>query len=176
MTAEDVLEVVGWLETAGIEVWLDGGWGVDALLGHQTRDHDDLDVAVNQQDHARLLQVLAAEGFRVARRDGPFNPVLVDRRGREIDVHLVDLSATGHDAHGVKVYGPHGLAYEVGSLDGHGSVGGRRVSCVTADHQVRSHTRYEIDDDDVRDVLALHRRFGIPLPEVYRGVAAPPPA
>jgi lincosamide nucleotidyltransferase A/C/D/E len=32
MGEDDVLEVVGRLEAAGVEVWLDGGWGVDALL------------------------------------------------------------------------------------------------------------------------------------------------
>ncbi len=29
-----------------ILVWLDGGWGVDALLGEQGRPHDDVDVVV----------------------------------------------------------------------------------------------------------------------------------
>jgi lincosamide nucleotidyltransferase A/C/D/E len=33
--AEDVVEVVAFLEGLGVEVWLDGGWGVDALLGRQ---------------------------------------------------------------------------------------------------------------------------------------------
>ncbi|WP_423201786.1 nucleotidyltransferase domain-containing protein [Edaphobacter modestus] len=27
------------LGSSGIEIWIDGGWGVDALLGHQTRVH-----------------------------------------------------------------------------------------------------------------------------------------
>jgi hypothetical protein len=31
------------LEKAGIEVWLDGGWAVDALLGMQTRPHKEPD-------------------------------------------------------------------------------------------------------------------------------------
>jgi len=36
MTSEDVLQVVTWLQQAGISLWLGGGWGVDALVG-QTR-------------------------------------------------------------------------------------------------------------------------------------------
>src|SRR5919201_6639891 len=28
------------------KVWLDRGWGLDALLGEQTRPHDDLDLAI----------------------------------------------------------------------------------------------------------------------------------
>jgi lincosamide nucleotidyltransferase A/C/D/E len=46
MTAEDVLELVILFEQNGIEVILDGGWAVDALLGVQTRPHEDLDVAM----------------------------------------------------------------------------------------------------------------------------------
>ena len=33
MTAEDVVALYGLLEELGIEIWIDGGWGVDALLG-----------------------------------------------------------------------------------------------------------------------------------------------
>ena len=33
MTATDVVEVLDRLDAASLEAWLDGGWGVDALLG-----------------------------------------------------------------------------------------------------------------------------------------------
>ena len=48
MRAQDVLEIVAYLDAAGVRVWLDGGWGVDALLGEQTRPHKDLDIVVEQ--------------------------------------------------------------------------------------------------------------------------------
>lgn len=32
-----------------MRVWLDGGWGVDALLGRQTRPHDDMDIVIEQK-------------------------------------------------------------------------------------------------------------------------------
>lgn len=37
MTGSDVVEVFNALKDAGVDVWLDGGWAVDALLGKQTR-------------------------------------------------------------------------------------------------------------------------------------------
>src|SRR6478672_2893398 len=46
MSAEDVVAIVTRLQRAGLPVWLDGGWGVDALVRRQTRPHDDLDVVV----------------------------------------------------------------------------------------------------------------------------------
>lgn len=163
MRAEDVLAVLDLLDRAGIEVWLDGGWGVDALLCEQTRPHDDLDIVVRAEslaDHGRMMR---DHGFRPLREDGPYNQVLTDDAGRRVDVHAVDLGVTRTDERGVEVYGPGGLPYPVGSLNGSGRVRGRRVDCGTAEFQVASHTGYAIDEDDEADVLALHHRFGVPL-------------
>jgi lincosamide nucleotidyltransferase A/C/D/E len=44
MSSGDVVELLRLLETSGVEVYVDGGWGVDALLGEQTRPHSDLDI------------------------------------------------------------------------------------------------------------------------------------
>ncbi len=38
----DVLEILGVLDGAGVEVVITGGWGVDALLGEQSRPHADM--------------------------------------------------------------------------------------------------------------------------------------
>ena len=46
MTNAEVARIVAYLESAGIRIWLDGGWGVDALVGEETRPHSDLDAAV----------------------------------------------------------------------------------------------------------------------------------
>ena len=65
MTAEDVLDIVTVLERAGVAVWLDGGWAVDALLGCQTRQHDDLDVVVDLGEADALKRELAQRGLAV---------------------------------------------------------------------------------------------------------------
>ena len=44
---QDVKSFISLCEENNIEFCLDGGWGVDALIGHQTRPHEDIDVAVN---------------------------------------------------------------------------------------------------------------------------------
>ena len=40
-----------------ITVWIDGGWGVDALLGEWTREHQDLDIMISWEDSAILTAV-----------------------------------------------------------------------------------------------------------------------
>jgi Aminoglycoside-2''-adenylyltransferase len=69
MTAEDALEVVGWLSEADVDVWLLGGWSVDALVGEQTRKHKDLDLSVRDEHVSRMSDVLKPEG--TARRGRP---------------------------------------------------------------------------------------------------------
>jgi hypothetical protein len=45
MSAADVGTVLGIAHAAGFDrVWIAGGWGVDALVGRQTRIHSDLDL------------------------------------------------------------------------------------------------------------------------------------
>ncbi|TMK81175.1 MAG: hypothetical protein E6G47_04320 [Actinobacteria bacterium] len=46
MQSGDVTDILERLEHAGIDVWLNGGWGVDALLECQTREHQDLDITI----------------------------------------------------------------------------------------------------------------------------------
>jgi len=95
--AAEVLRVLGLLGRAGVEVWVDGGWGVDALLGEQTRPHGDLDLALRTEDRDAFLAAMAADGYLPAGQDGPFNVVVADRAGHEVDAHLVDLHATRVD-------------------------------------------------------------------------------
>jgi lincosamide nucleotidyltransferase A/C/D/E len=44
MALAEVMRVLRALEAAGVRYWLEGGWGVDALAGRQTRPHRDLDI------------------------------------------------------------------------------------------------------------------------------------
>ena len=57
MNADAVVEVLAALENASVQVWLDGGWGVDALLGEQTRGHTDpLDSQSGPPDELRVSE------------------------------------------------------------------------------------------------------------------------
>lgn len=170
MSVADVLQVIGLLQGAAVRFWLDGGWGVDALIGRQTREHDDLDLALAAGDLAAFEAAMGRQGFEEACRDGDFNPVFADPAGRRVDVHLVDTASETLNDRGVRVYGGQGLPYEVGALEGYGEVQGIRVPCCTVEFQVRSHLGYEFDEQDGRDMTALCAHCGIELPPEYRGL------
>jgi lincosamide nucleotidyltransferase A/C/D/E len=95
MDAQSVLAVVDLLEADGIDVWLDGGWGVDALLERQTRGHDDLDLVVELAHAVRIIELLEGLGYSQVAGTPPKSFVMVDARGRQVDVHPVTLDAKG---------------------------------------------------------------------------------
>ena len=90
MTSIDVIDCYTTLENLGIEIWVDGGWGVDALLGEQTRPHKDLDIAIQQKDVQKLRELLEAQGYREIKLEEakPWNFVLGDDKDHEIDAGL----------------------------------------------------------------------------------------
>lgn len=166
MPLETVIELYTAFERLGLGVWVDGGWGVDALLGYQTRSHADLDIAIQQELVARLRSYLEANGYRdVERADTrPWNFVLGDQRGHDVDIHVIVLDRAGNG-----IYGPveHGEMYPAASLTGTGIVGGLPVRCISAECMVQFHTGYPLRPHDYADVAALCERFGIAYPDDY---------
>jgi lincosamide nucleotidyltransferase A/C/D/E len=166
MNAVDVIGLYTELENLGITIWIDGGWGVDALLGEQTRPHQDLDIAIQQKDVPKLRQSLQVRGFKEIKLEEarPWNFVLGDESGREIDVHVIVIDAVGNG-----LYGPaeKGETYPAASLTGTGSINGRSVRCISPEWAVKFHSGYELRDKDFRDVSALCKKFGIELPEAF---------
>jgi lincosamide nucleotidyltransferase A/C/D/E len=162
MTARDVIEIVQLFNQNHIDVCLDGGWGVDALIGKQTRIHSDLDIAVQHKDVAQIRALLEARGYTDVPRDDTreCNFVLGDELGHQIDIHSYAFDSAGN-----LVYG---IAYPYDSLNGTGSVNGHPVKCITPEWMVKFHTGYPLDENDYRDVKVLCQHFGIEMPSDYQ--------
>ena len=158
-TAADALETVQFLLDNGIKTHVDGGWGVDALLGKQTRPHEDLDIAVEHRDVPKLRELFASRGYKEILRDdtSAFNFVLADDFGHMVDVHSYTFDAEGNNIFG--------CPYPVESLTATGLIAGQRVNCVSPEWIIK--TDYEPDLNDYRDVSALCERFGLELPSEY---------
>jgi len=163
MDTASVLEILDALDGASIPVWLDGGWGVDALLGEQTRPHADLDVVLSIDDGEALVSALRGIGF--VRQPGGSDTgfVLKDERGREVDVHLVRFDSNG--------YGIFELAdgrrwpFPPPAFAGKGRIAGREVRCLSVDAQVQCHGQgYAPTENDLHDMERLQLRFGVVLP------------
>src|SRR5262245_24574638 len=96
MTPEALVSLLQVLEIAGIDVWLDGGWAVDAVLGEHTRAHKDVDIILQVADLPKLSEVLGDRGFEVQRGGTESNFVLADDSGLEVDVHAIVFDRDGN--------------------------------------------------------------------------------
>jgi lincosamide nucleotidyltransferase A/C/D/E len=161
MDAPSAAELIQFLEQHGMEIYVDGGWAVDALLGEQTRPHADLDIALPHHYVPHLRELLAARGYSELNRKDTWecNFVLADANGRQLDVHSYVFDDAGNHVYGV--------AYRREHFAGHGFINGYRVRCVSPEWLVKFHTGYEIDTNDVHDVRSLCERFNIALPDEY---------
>lgn len=165
MTSSDVAAVLDRLEREQITVWLDGGWGVDALVGRRTRSHSDLDLVIAQSDLTRAQAALAGLGFEHDPSTEPGLParlILVAADGRRVDLHPVifDERGNGWQPLGGGAYG----AYPAEGLTGRGEIEGRPVQCLTPELQLRHHLGYPPDKNDRHDLRVLAERFDLALP------------
>ena len=166
MTAADVVEVLDCLRAAEVRAWVDGGWGVDALLGEQTREHDDLDLVIDLRPADAAGAALAALGFGAAEDELPTRFTARDARGRQVDFHTVTFDAGGGGLQ--QLQDGRVFRYPPEGFEAAGTVGGVACDCLSAEVQVLCHTGYEPDAADCADVRALAARFGVPLPPAYR--------
>lgn len=166
MEAADVTDLYNALQSLGVEIWIDGGWGVDALLEKQTRPHQDLDIAIQQKDVAKLLELLDVRGYHEIKLEirRPHNFVLADNHGHEIDIHVIVLDERGNG-----IYGPaeNGEMYRADALAGTGIIAGQAVRCISPEWTIKFHSGYELKEKDYKDVSALCEKFGIELPAQY---------
>ena len=149
-------------EELDLKIWIDGGWGVDALLGERSRPHEDLDFLIEKFDSDQLVEAIRRLGFEDVHSDDhtEWNFVMGTVSGKIFDFHIIEPLADGNYTYG-SVDDPVHVTAE--SIDGTGSIGGRPVRCPTAAFQINSHIGYKLKQQDIDDVTALNEKFGLPL-------------
>ncbi len=128
MGAARAVETLEALERADVTVCCMGGWGIDALLGEQSRTHRDLDLIVDRTNWDAALPALAGLGYEKwyeQSGDKPFEDRVVvrDAAMRVVDIHPLDLEQAD-------------LSIASGTIDGH------PVKCISAEQQFHSHQRF----------------------------------
>jgi len=152
MRGRDVLEVLDILERGGVPCWLVGGWGVDALAGRQTREHDDVDLGLERRFLPEAVGALERAGFAVTQAETflprwmPRLVVLHDAAGRHVELLAVELPAPPGDDGRVPemryVYDETSFAT--------GTVDGRPVRCLSLETQRTFHRGYDAREHDLR--------------------------
>ena len=148
------------LHDAGVSAWLVGGWGIDALVGEQTRQHRDLDIVFNARGDAEqsAVSALADIGFKFVKREAvpgsdpgcwlSTRLVMADDAGRLVDLHPVEFPLVVASGTEERKFSPQEAFVT-------GSVSGRPVLCLSAPLQLALHEGYEARDIDREDISRL---------------------
>ena len=173
MTAVDVVGLLRLLQEAGIPVWLDGGWGIDALLQKQTRPHHDLDLIPRVADIPQLLEILGGRAFAVKEGTPPHAFVLSNGQGLAVDIHAVTFAEDGNGIHRMDNGGD--WIFQAEAFTGRGVIDGMTVHCLSPLAQVQCHAQgYPPTEKDLHDMELLQQRFHVELPVALRRTGAAP--
>lgn len=162
MEAVDLLDLLDAFDDSAVQYWLDGGWGVDCLLGSQSRAHGDVDVVLPRSQVDSVRTILLSRGFEVIRDWLPTTLAFRDGLGREVDLHPVDATADGG---GDQVLVDGATWHYAPPVEG--SINGRSVRCASAEDQIMMHQGYEPRPVDLLDVRRIAERFGLALPAPF---------
>jgi lincosamide nucleotidyltransferase A/C/D/E len=149
--AEDVLGILAALD--GLDVWIGGGWGVDALVGEQTRPHGDLDLMHREEQEPQVVAALAELGFAETLSWRPVRFVLADPGGREIDLHPLRFAPDGSAEQSSLTPGEP-FRYPARCFVT-GTILGTTVPCLSAEQQLCFHQGYEPRERDLHDLALL---------------------
>jgi lincosamide nucleotidyltransferase A/C/D/E len=167
MTSSALIELLRSFDAARIPVWLDGGWGVDALLERQTRPHKDVDIILGVADVPKLQETLGRRGFAIREGEPPNSLVLADGTGLEIDIHAVVFDNDGNGVY--RMENGKDWIFPAEAFTWRGVVEGMAVRCLSPTTQVLCHAQgYVPSEKDLRDMELLCERFALELPPQLR--------
>jgi lincosamide nucleotidyltransferase A/C/D/E len=152
-TAADVHEILDLLESLDADPRVSGGWGIDALVGRQTREHRDVDLGIPATNLDVALTALRHDGFAVTT---DWLPVRIEltRGDCHVDLHPLTFRPDGSAWQA----GLDDTTFEYPALDwvvGH--VGDRAVICLSASRQRVFHAGYDLTDTDRHDLTVLEQ-------------------
>ena len=159
---KDACEILRLALENKIKVFLDGGWGVDALVGKESREHNDIDLFAEEIDYNAFINVIKNYGFTetVMEYTTENHTVWKDDKNRIIDLHKFAYTEN-------KEIMFEGDIFPSDVFSGKGKIGDIEICCIDAKKQVEFHRGYNFDENDVKDVFLLCETFGIEVPIEY---------
>ena len=153
---DSFLMIVDLLNEMVIRYWIEGGWGIDVLIGKQTRPHRYIDVDFDADQEELLMQKLIDLGYERIMDQRPVRAELYHPNYGYIDIHPFIISKSGT----MKQANPEGGFFELASeWFSQGTFEDRLIPCVSVEGQRLFHTGYELRDVDHADLKQLNAAF-----------------
>ena len=172
VSAEDIIQIHTLFQYHSISMWVNGGWGVDMLLGEQTRPHKDLDFLLDVKDVPMACAILGHQGYVlnwlweenrwIWTLDAMYIPtgfVMEDPFGRQMDIHAVWFDDSGY---GIPAWeDDSGFTFDQIASVAQGRVGNYHLPCYNAELQLQCHRGYELPQKHIDDIERLTERFAL---------------
>lgn len=168
MSFRDVQEVAVALQEADLKFWFAGGWGIDVLVGLQSRDHLDLDIVIEdyRRDEPRVCRALSGLGYvRPEPKVGgiwmPSVIALSDWSGRRIELMEIDWERfavnsglVASDETGVAVSALRERAFAEGVIFA------QKLPCLSRRAQLLFHSNFTLSEKQRQDLDVLNESRG----------------
>lgn len=151
---ENLFTVLDVLDKSGITYWLDGGWGVDVLIGKQTREHRDIDINFDAAKTELFLNILKEIGYQITTDCRPTRIELYHPKLSYIDIHPFMLGENNT----AKQADLKGGWYEFeADVFGSAVFEERKIPCISLLGQLLFHSGYELREIDKQDIKNLQK-------------------
>ncbi|MGO3603585.1 MAG: nucleotidyltransferase domain-containing protein [Enterococcus malodoratus] len=156
VSKESFLMIIDLLTDLNIRYWVEGGWGIDVLIGKQTREHQDVDIDFDATHEKELLKKLSEIGYQITIDQRPTRVELYHPNYGNIDIHPFEISESGS----VKQANPEGGWFELASdWFTKSSYEGRMIPCVSIEGQRIFHSGYDLRAVDHADLSNLNAAY-----------------
>ena len=153
---DSFLLIIDLLNELQIQYWVEGGWGIDLLLGKQTREHRDIDIDFDASVESVLMEKLLEHGYQLMTDERPTRVELYHPEHGYLDLHPFDLSEPGK----MKQANPEGGWFELeAAWFSEAIFESRWIPCVSVEGQRLFHSGYELRTVDQLDLEQLNARY-----------------
>ena len=140
-------------EELRVTYWLDGGWGVDALYGKQTREHRDIDIDFDAAKTVIILKALKDLGYVPETDWLPVRAEFAHSQYGYLDIHPFIIGERF-----VKQVNPEGGFWEFPpNYFGKAVFKGRIIPCISPEGQKVFHSGYDPREKDLHDMKILNQ-------------------
>ena len=89
------LKVIDMMTELKIRYWVESGWGIDVLIGKQTREHRDIGIDFDADYEDLLISKLESIGYRITTDLRPTRAELYHPTHGYIDIHPFVIGENG---------------------------------------------------------------------------------
>ena len=150
------LMIIDMLAELNIQYWVEGGWGIDVLIGKQTREHRDIDIDFDAAFEDLLINKLKNMGYQITADFLPTRAELYHPVHGYIDIHPFIISESGN----MRQANPDGGWFDLeASWFSDSEFEGRVIPCVSIEGQRLFHSGYDLREIDQADLERLNNAF-----------------